>query len=415
MNLHDDVAHLSVGELGAAYVRGDVSPVEVVEAYLARLEAYDGALRSHVSVDREGARAAARAAERALRHGGPVGPLHGIPLSYKDNLWTRGLAHRLPFAHLVRPRTRRGRHRGGAARRGGCHHPRQDQHHRVRMRRPGRPRRHPQPLGPDPAQRRLVGGIGQRRDRRAHRSGAGERHRRVDPRPCGALRDRGREAHLRTREPLRPRPVGVVDGPRRSDDAPRGRRRADALRSWRAGTHATSPPIPRPVPAYVDALTERLDGVRVGVPVGYWFEGLESAVDAAVRTALGRAGNAGRAPRARPPAVRRATWPPRAACCRCGRRSRCTRRACGARAPRTGARRAHTSSPAASTAPRTWRTRLQVQGRLGARAVGGVRRRRRARDAHAAVHGRGPRRLDHASARHLVVDACLQPQRPSRP
>ena len=87
---HDDLAFLGATELGALAARGEVGAVEVLDAYLARLDAFDAALRSHASVDREGARRAALAAERELRAHGPRGPLHGVPISHKDNLWTAG-------------------------------------------------------------------------------------------------------------------------------------------------------------------------------------------------------------------------------------------------------------------------------------------------------------------------------------
>lgn len=104
MDLHDDLAYASATELGARLARGELSAVELLDAYLARLDAFDGALRSHVLVDREGARAAAREADRELRAGRRRGPLHGVPVSHKDNLWTAGLhtgCHsRTSFAHV---------------------------------------------------------------------------------------------------------------------------------------------------------------------------------------------------------------------------------------------------------------------------------------------------------------------------
>lgn len=90
MTRNDDVVFRSATALSASMARGDIGVVEVLDAYLDRLDAFDGALRSHVSIDREGARRAALAAERELRTTGPRGPLHGIPVSHKDNLWTKG-------------------------------------------------------------------------------------------------------------------------------------------------------------------------------------------------------------------------------------------------------------------------------------------------------------------------------------
>lgn len=89
---YEQVSNLSATRLGELLAAGEVGPVELLDAYLGRLEAYDGALRSHVLVDVEGARAAAATAERELRAGQRRGPLHGVPVSHKDNLWTAGVA-----------------------------------------------------------------------------------------------------------------------------------------------------------------------------------------------------------------------------------------------------------------------------------------------------------------------------------
>lgn len=103
-DLFEQVAYLSATRLGELLAAGEVGSVELVEAYLARLDAYDGALRSHVFVDGQGARLAALAAERESRAGQRRGPLHGVPVSHKDNLWTAGVrtgVHtRTSFAHV---------------------------------------------------------------------------------------------------------------------------------------------------------------------------------------------------------------------------------------------------------------------------------------------------------------------------
>ena len=82
-----DVAEKSVSELGAAMADGTVTAVELVAAYLDRIEAFDQrgpALNAMIAIN---ARAAEVAAERdAERAAGNVrGPLHGIPVVVKDN------------------------------------------------------------------------------------------------------------------------------------------------------------------------------------------------------------------------------------------------------------------------------------------------------------------------------------------
>ena len=68
-----------------------LSPVELLDSCLARAEAVNPALNALVTVDAEGARAAARAAERAVMEGRPLGPLHGLPVAVKDSEATKGM------------------------------------------------------------------------------------------------------------------------------------------------------------------------------------------------------------------------------------------------------------------------------------------------------------------------------------
>jgi aspartyl-tRNA(Asn)/glutamyl-tRNA(Gln) amidotransferase subunit A len=75
---------LGVLDLASAIAARRLSPVEVVRALLARIEAHDGRLRSYLAVFAEPALEEARAAEAAVVAGRPLGPLHGVPFAVKD-------------------------------------------------------------------------------------------------------------------------------------------------------------------------------------------------------------------------------------------------------------------------------------------------------------------------------------------
>jgi aspartyl-tRNA(Asn)/glutamyl-tRNA(Gln) amidotransferase subunit A len=61
-----------------------LSPVEIVEAFIARIAVQDGKLHAYVEVYGDDARLAAEAADKAIRSGHRVGPLHGVPIALKD-------------------------------------------------------------------------------------------------------------------------------------------------------------------------------------------------------------------------------------------------------------------------------------------------------------------------------------------
>ncbi|HEX2136640.1 MAG TPA: amidase [Microvirga sp.] len=71
-------------ELAAQVASRRVSPVELVEAYLARIADHDPKLHAFTEVYAAEARLAAEAAEKAIRSGHSVGPLHGLPVAVKD-------------------------------------------------------------------------------------------------------------------------------------------------------------------------------------------------------------------------------------------------------------------------------------------------------------------------------------------
>ena len=84
MNLADELAYMTVTELAARVRRRDLSPVEVIDATIARIEARNPSLNAFVIDGYDDARVRAKGAERALMSGDPLGPLHGVPSAIKD-------------------------------------------------------------------------------------------------------------------------------------------------------------------------------------------------------------------------------------------------------------------------------------------------------------------------------------------
>jgi amidase len=79
-------------ELARLYRARKVSPLEVMQAVLERLDRVNPVVNAFVTVDREGALRQARRATAALaRRNATVGPLHGIPVGIKDVTLTKGM------------------------------------------------------------------------------------------------------------------------------------------------------------------------------------------------------------------------------------------------------------------------------------------------------------------------------------
>lgn len=87
----DDLAFMSASDLSVAIRAKRVSPVETVEAVLDRIERLNPRLNAYCTVTAEAARREATAAEAAVMRGDALGPLHGVPVSVKDLVITRGV------------------------------------------------------------------------------------------------------------------------------------------------------------------------------------------------------------------------------------------------------------------------------------------------------------------------------------
>src|SRR6202140_4314766 len=83
---------LTIAEAARLIEQRELSPVELVDSRLARIEKFDGQLHSFIRVLADQARADARAAESEIKAGKYRGPLHGIPIGLKDIYETAGIA-----------------------------------------------------------------------------------------------------------------------------------------------------------------------------------------------------------------------------------------------------------------------------------------------------------------------------------
>jgi aspartyl-tRNA(Asn)/glutamyl-tRNA(Gln) amidotransferase subunit A len=86
-----DLPTLTLKQASDRIRRKEFSPVELTEAYLKRIDAYNPSLNAFITITRDGAIAAAKEMESELQKGRWRGPLHGIPVALKDNIDTAGL------------------------------------------------------------------------------------------------------------------------------------------------------------------------------------------------------------------------------------------------------------------------------------------------------------------------------------
>jgi len=88
----DDTLDYLPATEAAARIRGkDLSPVELIDAVLGRIEAVQRELNAFITIPAERARAEAKAAERSVMNGDDLGPLHGVPFTVKDLINTQGV------------------------------------------------------------------------------------------------------------------------------------------------------------------------------------------------------------------------------------------------------------------------------------------------------------------------------------
>jgi len=87
MTIHD----MTAVDLLAAYKSKKLSPVDVVDAVIERIETWEPKLKALYAPDFGGARTAAQASEKRWQAGQPQGALDGVPITIKENIATRGV------------------------------------------------------------------------------------------------------------------------------------------------------------------------------------------------------------------------------------------------------------------------------------------------------------------------------------
>src|SRR5215470_12054969 len=87
----DDLTWMPAWEIRELIRAGDVSPVEVVDHFLGRIEELDPKVHAFSHVDQAGAREQAKRAEDAVRNGDELGALHGLPTAVKEHIAVAGM------------------------------------------------------------------------------------------------------------------------------------------------------------------------------------------------------------------------------------------------------------------------------------------------------------------------------------
>ena len=84
--IHD----LSAAELSSAYARGDLSPVTVTGAVLEQIARWEPHINAMYLVHGQAALDAAAQSEARWRSGSPLSPIDGVPVTIKENVYTKG-------------------------------------------------------------------------------------------------------------------------------------------------------------------------------------------------------------------------------------------------------------------------------------------------------------------------------------
>src|ERR1700751_5068325 len=91
LTAESELAFLSIYQAPSLLRRKELSPVNLVHASPARKEGGNPELHAFLTILAEPARRRAKLAEKEILRGSVRSPLHGIPISLKDNYYTRGI------------------------------------------------------------------------------------------------------------------------------------------------------------------------------------------------------------------------------------------------------------------------------------------------------------------------------------
>jgi Asp-tRNA(Asn)/Glu-tRNA(Gln) amidotransferase A subunit family amidase len=89
--MNDHLTSLTISEAAKLLAGREISPVELVQAHLARIEQVNPRLNAYITLTPELALKQAQRAEKDIQRGEYKGPLHGIPLALKDLFETGGV------------------------------------------------------------------------------------------------------------------------------------------------------------------------------------------------------------------------------------------------------------------------------------------------------------------------------------
>ncbi len=89
--MSSEFAWLTIEHVAPLIAKRKLSPCELLESLLCHIQQHNSKVNAFITVDIEGSRRAASIAESEILRGRYRGPLHGLPIAIKDNIWTAGL------------------------------------------------------------------------------------------------------------------------------------------------------------------------------------------------------------------------------------------------------------------------------------------------------------------------------------